>query len=82
MSENYHPTGRQIAAGRTLVGMGQAELADAARLSVPTIRRMEAEVGLASGMPNNVEAVRRALELAGVIFLPENGDGPGVRLKK
>jgi hypothetical protein len=27
-------------------------------------------------------AVRRALESAGVIFIDENGDGPGVRLRK
>jgi hypothetical protein len=27
-------------------------------------------------------AVRRALEGAGVIFIDENGDGPGVRLRK
>ena len=27
-------------------------------------------------------AIRRAFELAGVIFIDENGDGPGVRLKK
>ena len=82
MSESYHPTGRQIAAGRTLLGMGQTELAGAAKVSVPTIRRMEADVGLASGMANNVEAVRRALESAGVIFLAENGNGPGVALRK
>ncbi len=33
-------------------------------------------------MPNNISAVRRALESAGVIFVAENGDGPGVRLRK
>ena len=27
-------------------------------------------------------AIRRALEAAGVIFVAENGDGPGVRLRK
>ncbi len=31
---------------------------------------------------NNVGAIRRALEAAGVIFVPENGESPGVRLKK
>ena len=29
-----------------------------------------------------VELVRRALELAGVEFIDENGGGPGVRLRK
>ena len=27
-------------------------------------------------------AVRRALELAGVVFIDENGGGPGVRLRQ
>ena len=27
-------------------------------------------------------AIRRAFEVAGVIFIDENGDGPGVRLKE
>lgn len=33
-------------------------------------------------MPNNVDAVRRALAAAGVEFSPENGGGAGVRLSK
>jgi transcriptional regulator with XRE-family HTH domain len=82
MSENTQPTGRQIAAARTLLGVAQADLATAAKISVPTLRRMEASEGPATGMANNVEAVRRALEGAGVEFIPENGGGAGVRLKK
>lgn len=75
-------TGKQIAAARALLGMGQVELAEAARVSAPTVRRMEASDGPASGMPNNVAAVVAALEAAGVIFVAENGEGPGVRLRK
>ncbi|KQV34444.1 MULTISPECIES: helix-turn-helix transcriptional regulator [unclassified Rhizobium] len=69
-------SGRQIAAARTLLGMGQKELADASRISVPTLKRMEGSDGLAVGMPNNVLAVRTALESAGVEFI----EG-GVRLR-
>jgi transcriptional regulator with XRE-family HTH domain len=75
-------TGRQIAAARTLIGLTQAELADAANISVPTLKRMEASNGPASGLSNNVAAVRTALEAAGVEFIAENGGGPGVRLRK
>lgn len=82
MSESDHITGRQIAAARALAGVSQAELADTANISVPTLRRMEASEGLAAGLANNVAAVRRALETAGVIFIAENGQGPGVRLRK
>ena len=32
--------------------------------------------------PDLVAAIRRALEKAGVEFIPQNGGGPGVRLKK
>ncbi|MFG1341366.1 helix-turn-helix domain-containing protein [Xanthobacter autotrophicus] len=81
MSEKYHPTGRQIAAARTLAGISQADLAAAAQISVPTLRRMEASEGPASGMANNVAAVMHALEAAGVLFIEQNGNGPGVRLK-
>jgi hypothetical protein len=75
-------TGRQIAAARTLLGLGQADLAERSLISAPTLKRMEASEGFAEGIPNNVVAVRRALESAGVIFLDENGAGAGVRLSK
>ncbi|MDL2409952.1 helix-turn-helix transcriptional regulator [Rhizobium calliandrae] len=81
MSEFTQITGRQIAAGRVLAGLGQVELAELANVSAPTLRRMEASIGAAAGMPNNVAAVRAALEGAGVIFIDQNGSGPGVRLR-
>jgi transcriptional regulator with XRE-family HTH domain len=82
LSDSDHITGRQLAAARALAGIGQAELAAAAKVSVPTLRRMEASEGPASGLANNVLAVRRALESAGIQFVAENGGGPGVRLRK
>jgi len=75
-------TRRQLAAGRTLAGLTQGELAKRAAISVPTLKRMEASEGEVVGMRNNVSAVQRALEAAGVIFVEENGEGPGVRLRK
>ena len=75
-------SGRQLAAARTLVGLTQAEIAGRANLSVPTLKRMEASEGPVSGMQNNIDAVIRALESAGVQFIPENGGGGGVRLTK
>jgi hypothetical protein len=83
MSDFNHPTGRQIAAARALLGIGQAKLAALANVSAPTLRRMEASQGLASGYPNNIAAVRTALEQAGIQFLAD-GDvatGPGVALR-
>lgn len=57
------------------------ELADAAGVGVATVRRAESDD---SGVPTKVvaQAIRAALEAAGVEFIPENGGGAGVRLRK
>lgn len=68
----------QIRAARGLVGWSQADLAEQSDLSRATINR--AETGTASA--DALVAMQAALEKAGVLFLDENGDGPGVRLKK
>ena len=77
-------TAAQIRAARALVDWSQPRLAEAAGLSLPTIRRMEGEPGPGRSAAANVESVRTALEREGVIFL-ESGEaksgGPGVRLK-
>lgn len=75
--DHFVLSGRQIAAARSLLGIAQKGLAEAARISIPTLKRMEASEGVASGMPNNVLAVKSALEAAGAEFI----DG-GVRLRK
>jgi hypothetical protein len=49
---------------------------------VATIRRAELSDGETSMTAANDLAVRRALEMAGVEFIDENGGGPGVRLRK
>lgn len=77
-------SGRQIAAARTLVSIGQQRLADAAGISLDALKRMEANsVNVpASGEPCRLTAVRRALEDFGAVFVPEEGTlGAGVRLK-
>lgn len=84
MSEITQVTGRQLAAARTLVGLGQAELASLANVSAPTLRRMEASDGQITGMANNIAAVVRALQERGVIFISDgeaSTGGPGVRLR-
>jgi len=51
-------------------------------VGVATIRRAELADGETSMTAANDLAVRRALEMAGVEFIDENGGGAGVRLKK
>ncbi len=73
-------TAGQLRAARGLLNWSQTELAEAADLSLPTIKRMEGPLGPGKSSAENVDAVRRALEAAGVEFIPGNGGGPGVRL--
>lgn len=72
---------RQIKAARALVGWSQSELASAAGLSLPTVKRMET-LGPGRSSAANVDAVQKALTAIGVTFIPENGGGVGVRLRK
>jgi hypothetical protein len=74
-------TGRQIAAGRVLAGVGQERLARMANVPVAALRRMEATIAQPKLPPEQVTAVREALEKLGIRFIPENGGGVGVRLK-
>jgi transcriptional regulator with XRE-family HTH domain len=73
-------SGRQIAAARALLGLSQGELARKAKISTPTLIRMEAKFGEPVGLINNIAAVRAALENAGIEFI--NGDKPGIILRK
>jgi hypothetical protein len=50
-------------------------------VSTPTLRRAEGSAAIAAS-DRAVAAIRAALEAAGVEFIPENGGGPGVRLRK
>jgi predicted transcriptional regulator len=73
---------RQLKAARSLIGWSQEELASAANVSVPTIKRLEAVEGTLGGRQTTAEKIRGALEKAGIEFIDENGGGPGVRLRK
>lgn len=64
---------------RAALGLGVREVAALASVSPNTIARLERGEEL---KPATVAAIRSALEAAGVIFIPENGGGAGVRLRK
>jgi len=73
----------QLRAARSLLGWSQSELAEQAGLSLPTVKRVEREGGDGPNVSEEARnKIRTALEKAGVEFIPENGGGPGVRLRK
>lgn len=61
-----------------MLGISQTDLAAAANVSRQTI--VDFERGARMPYPNNLAAIRTALEAAGVEFT--NGDQPGVKLRK
>jgi hypothetical protein len=65
-----------------LLRWSAAELAKAAALGANTIRRAEVNDVETSLTAANDQAIRRALESAGVELIDENGGGPGARLRK
>jgi predicted transcriptional regulator len=73
---------RQIKASRALLAWSQEDLAEAAGVSIPTIKRLEANDGPVGGRIDTGTKIQTALERAGVEFIDENGGGPGVRLRK
>jgi predicted transcriptional regulator len=73
-------TGAQIRAARALLNLSATDLAEMADLSRGTIQRAEHENAEVT-TPNH-ERIVETLEGLGVIFLPSNGEGPGVRTRR
>jgi len=75
-------TSEQVRAARALLRWEQKDLANASAVSLPSIQRLEIKPGPLAAQPRTIAAIRAALEAAGVEFIPENGGGAGVRLRK
>ncbi|WP_439575271.1 helix-turn-helix domain-containing protein [Phreatobacter sp.] len=73
-------TSAQFRAARGLLNWTVRDLAERAGVHRNTVTRLETEVS--SGQGHAAATVIAALEAAGVIFVDENGEGPGVRLRK
>lgn len=72
-------TAAQCRMARAALRLNIRDLAIAANVSPTTITHLERGETL---YPRTVDAIRAALEAAGVEFIPENGGGAGVRLRK
>lgn len=71
----------QIKMARAAVGWGVRELAERASVTANTVSRIE---NGADAKQSTIDAIRTALEAAGIVFLDEGhcvDGGPGVRLR-
>ena len=76
-------TAAQLRAARALLGMDQRALAYAARLSLPTIQRMEASDGVIRGNVDSLMKLISALDSAGILLIgADESGGRGVRMKQ
>lgn len=70
----------QVRMARAALNWSLADLATAAGVHRNTISNFE--TGKFGGSEDALGAIQSALEAAGVEFIPENGGGAGVRLRK
>ena len=72
-------TAAQCRMARAALEIGVRDIAALAKVSPNTITRLERGEALYA---RTLDAIQAALENAGVVFVSENGNGPGVVLKK
>jgi transcriptional regulator with XRE-family HTH domain len=73
-------TTAQCRGARAMLGWSQGDLAARANVARQTV--VDFERGARTPYPNNLSAIRGALEAAGVEFLDADNGGPGVRLAR
>lgn len=57
-----------------------SELSERSSVSVSTIKRLESEEGFKKATEANLRLIRETLQAAGIEFIGDAGEGPGVRL--
>jgi predicted transcriptional regulator len=72
-------TSELIRAARALLRWEQKDLAEASSVSLPSIKRLETQPGPLAAQDRTVEALRAAIDRAGVEFT--NGEQPGLKLR-
>jgi hypothetical protein len=82
VSAEIKVTGRIVAAGRALVGIGQDDFARMAAIPPDRFALLEASGSARLPTEDDIAAILRAFERVGVVVIAEDGDmGAGVRLK-
>ena len=65
---------------RAALGWSVDKLAEVSAVGVRTIHRIEAQVGMPNATAGNLKLIRETLETAGIEFIGDADEGPGVRL--
>ena len=73
-------TVEQLKMARAALGWSIQVLADKSMVSARTIKRIESEGMIEKVTPANMKLLRETLQAAGIEFIGDADDGPGVRL--
>ena len=73
-------TSEQIKMARAALGWSVEKLANESAVGVRTIHRIEAQNGIPNATAGNLKLLRETLQAAGIEFIGDAGEGPGVRL--
>lgn len=73
-------SGVQIRAARHALRWTVSELAQAANLSVSSIKRVEVSDDVPTISARSLAAIKAVLEAAGIEFIGTPDDGPGIRI--
>ena len=70
----------QIRMSRAALGWSISKLSEKSSVSVSTIKRVESHEGFKKATEANLRLIQETLRAAGIEFIGDAGDGPGVRL--
>ena len=73
-------SGIQIRCARAALAWSIDQLSSQSKISVSTIKRMEAIDGIPNSTAANIQIIRLTLEAAGIEFIGTPDDRPGIRI--
>lgn len=82
MDDMTRLTSQQLRSARFALRWTVQDLADRSKVSISTIKRIEAVDGLPQATAANVAALANTLEAAGIEFIGTPEDGPGIRIHR
>lgn len=74
-------SGAQIRAARALLGMSGTDLAKISKVGWATLQRFESAEGVPQSRSGTLERIKETLEAAGIVFIGDPTDTPGVQLR-